>query len=135
MPRPSRSPGCGEETAGVGVGQGPIRGRCAGKTTRALGDNLRERGHRAEVDTVTDAAITTLAPQMGVRAACGAVGAAQAGYYRRHRTTPAPVRPAPVRPAPVPHRDRHQPRALTAAERRRVLSRRARTVVRSAVVA
>ena len=70
---------------------------------------------------MTDAAITTLAPQMGVRAACGAVGAAQAGYYRRHRTTPAPVRPAPVRPAPVPHRDRHQPRALTAAERRRVL--------------
>ena len=65
---------------------------------------------------MTDAAITTLTPQVGVRAACVAVGAAQAGYYRRHRTTPAPARPAPV-----PHRDRHQPRALTAAEQRRIL--------------
>src|SRR5664280_1369282 len=105
-----------EETTGVGVGQGPLRGRCAGKTTRALGDHLRERGHRAEVDTVTDDAITTLAPQVGVRAACVAVGAAQAGYYRRHRITPAPVRPAPT-----PHRDRHQPRALTESEREVIL--------------
>jgi hypothetical protein len=37
------------------------------KTTRALGDNLRGRGHRAEVDTVTDEAINTLAPRVGVR--------------------------------------------------------------------
>ena len=65
---------------------------------------------------MTDAAITTLAPQVGLRAAGVAVGAAQAGYYRRHRTTPAPVRPAPVA-----HRDRHQPRALTDAERQEIL--------------
>ena len=65
---------------------------------------------------MTDDAITTLAPQVGVRAACVAVGAAQAGYYRRHRITPAPVRPAPV-----PHRDRHQPRALTGTEREVIL--------------
>ena len=65
---------------------------------------------------MTDDAITTLAPQVGVRAACVAVGAAQAGYYRRHRITPAPVRPAPV-----PHRDRHQPRALTESEREVIL--------------
>jgi hypothetical protein len=32
---------------------------------------------------VTDTAIADLAPQLGVRAACEAVGAAQAGYYRR----------------------------------------------------
>jgi len=48
----------------------------------ALGDHLRERGHRSEVNAVTDEAITTLTAGVGVRAACSAVGAAQAGYYR-----------------------------------------------------
>lgn len=57
---------------------------------------------------MTDAAVTELAPQIGVRAACQAVGAAQAGYYRRHRASPVPARPAPMA-----HRDRPQPRALT----------------------
>jgi putative transposase len=65
---------------------------------------------------VTDAAITELAPVLGVRAACEKVGAAQAGWYRRHRQSAAPARPAPV-----PHRDRPQPRALTAAERQAIL--------------
>jgi putative transposase len=44
------------------------------------------------------------------------VGAPQASYYRRHRQSPAPARPAPV-----PHRDRPQPRALSAAGRRTIL--------------
>jgi putative transposase len=44
------------------------------------------------------------------------VGAAQAGYYRRHRISPAPARPAP--PA---HRDRPQPRALTEHEQCTIL--------------
>jgi putative transposase len=66
---------------------------------------------------VTDQAITTLAPHLGIRAACTAVGAAQASYYRRHR-----ARPPLARPAPVPHRDRHQPRALSAAERAAILN-------------
>jgi len=44
------------------------------------------------------------------------VGTAQAGYYRRHR-----VSPAPARPAPQPHRDRSQPRALTEHEQRKIL--------------
>jgi putative transposase len=65
---------------------------------------------------MTDQAITTLAPRLGTRAACRAVGAAQAGYYRRHR-----ISPAPARPAPVPHRDRRQPRALSATERQVIL--------------
>jgi len=65
---------------------------------------------------VTDDAIATLAPRTGTRAACAAVGAPQASYYRRHR-----VSPPPVRPAPVPHRDRHQPRALAPAERQAIL--------------
>jgi putative transposase len=65
---------------------------------------------------VTDEAITTLAPKIGTRAACRAAGVAQASWYRRHRTAPA----AP-RPASVPHRDRPQPRALSAAERAAIL--------------
>jgi putative transposase len=65
---------------------------------------------------MTDQAITALAGRVGVRAACAAAGAAQAGYYRRHRTSPAPARPAPVA-----HRDRVQPRALSGAERQAIL--------------
>lgn len=65
---------------------------------------------------MTDQAVTELAPQLGVRAACEAVGAAQAGYYRRHRQSPAPVRPEPI-----PHRQRYQPRALGAAEQQAIL--------------
>jgi len=65
---------------------------------------------------VTDAAVAELAPRIGVRAACDAPGTAQASYYRRHRTSPAPARPAPVA-----HRDRPQPRALSAAEQQAVL--------------
>jgi putative transposase len=65
---------------------------------------------------VTDRAITTLAARIGVREACEAVGAAQAGYYRRHRRTPAPERAAGTA-----HRDRVQPRALTVTERKAIL--------------
>ena len=65
---------------------------------------------------MTDAAVAELAPQIGVRAACHAVGGAQAGYYRRHRTSPAPPRPTPMA-----HRDRPQPRALTEHEQQAIL--------------
>ncbi len=65
---------------------------------------------------MTDEAIALLAPRIGTRAACAASGVAQATWYRRHRASPAP----PRRP-PVPHRDRVQPRALAAAERRAIL--------------
>jgi putative transposase len=65
---------------------------------------------------VTDAAITELAPIIGVREACENLGAAQAGYYRRNRQSPTPPRPQPV-----PHRDRHQPRALSQGERQAIL--------------
>jgi len=52
-----------------------------------------------------------------VRAACDAIGAAQASYYRRHRHSPAPPRPATV-----PQRDRPQPRALNTAEQQAILA-------------
>jgi putative transposase len=81
-----------------------------------LGDDLRGRGHRAQAEVVTDEAIALLAPRIGTRAACAAAGVPQATWYRRHRTSPVPVRPAPV-----PHRDRVQPRALARAERQAIL--------------
>ena len=65
---------------------------------------------------MTDAAVIQLAPIIGVRAACERVGAAHAGYYRRH-----PQSPTPQRPEPIPHRDRHQPQALSAQERQAIL--------------
>jgi putative transposase len=65
---------------------------------------------------MTDQAVAELAPRIGVRDACDAVGASHAGYYRRHRSSPATERPAPI-----PHRDRPQPRALSAAEQQAIL--------------
>lgn len=83
----------------------------------ALLETISEgRGNRSEVITVTDQAIATLTGQLGVRAACDAVGVAQASYYRRHR-----ISPQPDRPAPIAQRDRVQPRALTALERQMIL--------------
>jgi putative transposase len=65
---------------------------------------------------MTDEAIATLAPVLGTRAACAAVGRPQASHYRRHRSSPARARPVPV-----PQRDRAQPRALSAGERQAIL--------------
>jgi putative transposase len=65
---------------------------------------------------VIDSAIAELVGCVGVRDACQAVGAAQASYYRRHRASPPPARSVPI-----PHRDRHQPRALSQAERDAIL--------------
>jgi putative transposase len=66
---------------------------------------------------VSDAGVAELAEHIGVRAACEALGLPRAGYYRRHRQTPAPTRPA----GPA-QRERVQPRALTEAERVAILT-------------
>lgn len=66
---------------------------------------------------MTDQAIAELAPRIGVRDACQAVGVPQASWYRRHRRSPPPPRPAPVA-----HRDRTQPRALSTDERAAILA-------------
>jgi putative transposase len=66
---------------------------------------------------VTNAAVAELAGTVGVRAACEAVGVAQASYYRRHRQSPAPPRPALI-----PHRERRQPRALSQVEQQAILN-------------
>lgn len=61
-----------------------------------------------------DETITELAPLVGVKAACQAVGRSRATHYRRHRTTPAPPRPA--------RQPKRQPRALSQAEEAEVLA-------------
>ena len=61
-----------------------------------------------------DQAIHDLAGVVGIMPACEALGRSRAGFYRRHR--PAPARPRTERPP------RPQPRALSPAERREVLS-------------
>jgi putative transposase len=62
-----------------------------------------------EMTDMTDQAVAELTPVVGTRRACASVGVTQAGYYRRHRQSPPPLRPQRVRAA--------QPRALSAAER------------------
>jgi putative transposase len=62
---------------------------------------------------MVDEAIGELAPVIGTRAACAALGRSRATYYRQHRQSP---------PAPRPPRQRAgQPRALSEAERAEVL--------------
>ena len=63
---------------------------------------------------MTDQAIAELAPLVGTRAACRAVGRARASYYRRQRLSPVPTRPTR---APA-----LQPRALSPVKRAEVLS-------------
>jgi len=57
-----------------------------------------------------DQAVAELAPLVGTRAACAAVGEAQARWYRRHRQSPPPPTPERVPAA--------QPRALSEVERK-----------------
>jgi putative transposase len=63
---------------------------------------------------MVDQTIGDLAPVIGKRAACAALGRSRATYYRRHRRSPAPSRPTRERSP--------QPRALSSAERAQVLS-------------
>ena len=63
---------------------------------------------------IVDRAIGELAPVIGTRAACAALGRSRATYYRQHRHRPARPRPDRVRAA--------QPRALSPTERAQVLS-------------
>jgi putative transposase len=61
---------------------------------------------------VIDQAIVELAPIVGVKAACAAVGEPRARHYRRHRKSPAS--PPPERLATL------QPRALSEVERKEI---------------
>lgn len=59
-----------------------------------------------------DQAVAELAPIVGVRAGCAAVGEARARWYRRHRQSPLPPKPERLAAS--------QPRALTEVERKEV---------------
>jgi hypothetical protein len=62
---------------------------------------------------MVDQTIGELAPVIGTRAACAALGRSRATYYREHRQSPLAPRP--------PRAQAGQPRALSAAERAEVL--------------
>ena len=62
---------------------------------------------------MVDEAIGELAPMIGTRAACAALGRSRATYYRQHRQRPRAPRPPRERTA--------QPRALSESERAEVL--------------
>lgn len=62
------------------------------------------------MDAAIEAAVGELAPVVGTRAACAAVGRARATHYRHHRVGPPPAPKPQVSPRP-------QPRALSAEER------------------
>jgi putative transposase len=62
---------------------------------------------------MVDQTIAELAPILGKRAACAALGRSRATYYRRHRQSPHPPRQPRVRTP--------QPRALSQTEREEVL--------------
>ena len=62
---------------------------------------------------MVDQTIAELAPILGTRVSCTALGRSRATYYRRHRQSPPPLRQPRV---PTP-----QPRALSQPERAAVL--------------
>ena len=85
------------------------------ETLRAAGAARHgQRGaERRRADVMVDQTISHLAPSIGTRAACAALGRARATYYRQHRRSPPPPRAARA--------PRSQPRALSPTERAEVL--------------
>src|SRR5512134_730944 len=95
------------------AGQDQGRAGCRGKSARALGTALRERGLRPEVAAVTDAAFVELEPLVRTRRACQLLGLSRATVYRRRRPSTRQPSAAARRPTP--------PNALSDAERRHLL--------------
>lgn len=67
-------------------------------------------------DAARHEACDQLAVLVGRAAACRATGLPRSSWYKAHRRSPTPDKPAPI-----PHAQRRQPRALSEAERARVL--------------
>lgn len=99
-----------KRTPRVRAGQDTNGARHRGKSTRALGDALRERGHRGEVDEVIDTHHSDLSAVIGKKAACRLLGRARATHYRR--CTPRTATTPQTRPTP--------PNALSETERQAV---------------
>ena len=93
------------------AGQGAQGDRGAGKRLSALGGPTRDRERRREHRAMICQTVEELAPIVGTRPACRALGASPATIYRRRR----PPEPRPKRPRPKPAR------SLSEAERAAVL--------------
>src|SRR4029450_8077666 len=113
-----RPPARGAGPPGQGAG-GP--GGTLRAAWQARGQQRRGRSQRAgrppppePVRAAVAAAVTPLVPVVGTQMACRALGRPRSSWYRAHRRSPAT--PRPPRPAPRP-----QPRALSPAERAKVL--------------
>ena len=74
-------------------------------TTEATATSAEEA-----MEVAIEAAVTELAPVVGIRAACRAVGRSRATHYRHHRVGPPPALKPRTEPKP-------QPRALSVTER------------------
>jgi hypothetical protein len=117
MRRTRRMSGCGRRTRThrrAGEDEGRPGGR--GKSARALGTALRERGLRREAAAVIDTAFTELEPLTSVKRACELLGKSRATLHRQRNPKPIPEQERP--PAP---RAAH-PAALSDDERNQVLA-------------
>ena len=89
-----------------------VQGKLSALLEQLATDKHDRREGRDEVTALFDGAIAELEPVVGTRKACSALGVAQAGWYRRHRQSPAAPRPERV-PAV-------QSRALSEVERKQL---------------
>ncbi|WP_374628476.1 IS3 family transposase [Frankia sp. AgPm24] len=82
-----------------------------GKSARALGTDLRERGFRQETRQIVDEAFTSLVPLTSVKVACDLLGLSRATMYRRRHPTPStdiPSRTPAVHPAALDDTERER---------------------------
>ncbi|CAG6399460.1 hypothetical protein SCOCK_900011 [Actinacidiphila cocklensis] len=112
--RAGRAGAAAQEGRPAGEGPGPPgRGSGShGKSQRALGTALRERGLKHAVAPVVDEAFAGVQSQLGTAAACRLTGRSRATHYRHLNPKPK-AQPSP-RPTPVS--------ALSPAERAQVLA-------------
>src|ERR1700750_521094 len=92
----------GERKAHGGTGPHQSRAGGRGKSARALGTALRERGLRREAAEVIDAASAELESLTCTRTACELPGKSRATLHRQRNPRPAPERSEPAVRAPHP---------------------------------
>src|SRR5690606_16849141 len=103
-PQPGRNrkrktpPGEGQTRQGTSANEGRTGNR--GKSTRALGNALRECGLRREAQEVIDAAFAELEPISNTKFACDTLGKSRSTVYRQRH--PRPRRQGPRRPMAHP---------------------------------
>lgn len=105
-----------ERQAGKRARQDEDRAGYRGKSTRAAGGHLRQRGFRRELNEAIDAHFPALEEAIGVTPACRVLGRARSTLHRR--LTPRP--PA----ASAERTEFHHPAELAVEEKRRVLQAR-----------